>query len=727
MPENSIHKAYWISAPQEYEAPVIIRRFSTENCKSAVLNITALGFFKAFINGKAVCEDYFVPAVTDFEPRDTSKFLYPIFDTATHRVYYYSYDISSLLSESENILEIHLANGWYRQKERIAEGDMRFGETLKALYSIDLESEGRSACIFSNGSETLRSSEIVYSNIFVGEIIDPCAVSGEKQEVSLCDAPDSLVCRAQGVPDRIIRTISPKLIAEEGGRKIYDAGENISGIVRIKTNAAAGSKIILRFAEELSSSNALNFESTGAGHKCSSGLPQIMTDTFICDGTPRSFEPSFVWHAFRYFDVEGDIDSAEVLVIHSDTDVTSSFESSSEGLNFLYDAYIRSQLTNMHGSIPSDCPHRERLGYTGDGQACAATGMLLLDSREFYRKWITDILDCQDINGGHVQHTAPFMGGGGGPGGWGCAIVFVPYYFYKHFGEEAMLKKCYEPMRKWVNYLKSRSENGLIVREEKGGWCLGDWCTLEPTVIPEPYVNSCYFIKILKIMCDIADIIGKTEHKSEYISLIKEITDAVKRDYLDNVSGSFCGGLQGADVYAVWCGISGTEAVGAIAQKYDALGHFDTGFLATDLLIETLFENGFEDVALKLLEGEEMGSYLYMKRRGATTLWEQWDGANSHNHPMFGACARHLISGILGIRQCKNSAGFERLIIEPKLPKKLCYAMGSVKLPIGEVSVGFERSESGIHFDIKIPENITAEFEFGDKRLTLSGTQSFNL
>lgn len=228
-------------------------------------------------------------------------------------------------------------------------------------------------------------------------------------------------------------------------------------------------------------------------------------------------------------------------------------------------------------------------------------------------------------------------------------------------------------------------------------------------------------------MCDIADIIGKAEHKSEYISLIEEITNAVKRNYLDNASGSFCGGVQGADVYAVWCGISDTEAVGAIARKYDALGHFDTGFFATDLLIETLFENGFEDVALKLLESEEQGSYLYMKRCGATTLWEQWDGENSHNHPAFGACARHLISGILGIRQCKNSAGFERLIIEPKLPKKLCRAKGSVQLPIGEVSVGFERTDTGIHFDIKIPESITAEFKFGDEKLTLGGTQSFNL
>ena len=718
MNSSSIFDAKWISAGADQESPVIIRSFFANSADRATLNITSLGFFGVTVNGKAVTEDLFVPVVTDFEQRDLSKFKYPLYDELTHRIYYYSYDITGLLTKGENVLEIHLANGWYRQKERVAEGNVSFGETLKALYSIDLMSCGATAHFYSDGSESFRSSDITYSNLFIGEIIDPSLEGKEKGVVSVTNAPDSILCRAQGVTDKVIRTIAPTVIDNSGNRTVYDAGENISGVVRITTHAPKGTVITLRFSEELRD-GSLSFDSTGANYKCASGNQQIMSDTFVCDGQRHIFCPKFVWHAFRYFEVEGEIDSAEVLVIHSDVNVTSSFESSGEGLNFLYDAYIRSQLTNMHGSIPSDCPHRERLGYTGDGQVCAPAAMLLLDSKEFYRKWIIDILDCQDKKSGHVQHTAPLMGGGGGPGGWGCAIVFVPYYFYKQFGELSMLEMCYEPMRRWIQYLEKHCENDLVVKEEKGGWCLGDWCTLDKTVIPEAFVNSCYFVKILKIMGEIAVLIEKDS--SEYAALANRVGEAICRAYQD-ADGGFCKGVQGADVFAIWCGIADKKLVGRIAEKYDALGHFDTGFLCTDLLLELLFENGFEDVVLKLLESEEVGSYLHMKRNGATTLWERWDGRESHNHPMFGASARFLFTGILGIHY---DATHNVLTLNPKIPKNLKNARGKVSLPIGEVTVGFERKEQSTVFNVSLSEGFSAEFEYLDSRRKLFGQEEF--
>ena len=156
-----------------------------------------------------------------------------------------------------------------------------------------------------------------------------------------------------------------------------------------------------------------------------------MEDVFVGDGATHTFAPQFVWHAFRYLEVTGPgVQSVSVAVVHADTPVTAAFECSSPELNWLFDAYVRTQLDNMHGGVPSDCPHRERLGYTGDGQVCAPAAMLMLDSRAFYRKWIRDIFDSQDKTTGHVNHTAPFAGGGGGPGGWGCAAVTVPYHFY---------------------------------------------------------------------------------------------------------------------------------------------------------------------------------------------------------------------------------------------------------------------------------------------------------
>lgn len=142
--------------------------------------------------------------------------------------------------------------------------------------------------------------------------------------------------------------------------------------------------------------------------------------------------PWFTWHGFRYFELTNNAEPVRCEVVHSDCAVTSSFESGSEMLNWLYDAYIRTQLSNMHSGVPSDCPHIERLGYTGDGQLCCEAAMMLLDSQKFYKKWLEDISDCQSIGNGHVQHTAPFMGGGGGPAGWGGAIAVVPYEMYKY-------------------------------------------------------------------------------------------------------------------------------------------------------------------------------------------------------------------------------------------------------------------------------------------------------
>ena len=706
--------ARWIGAPRLCQSPVIVRKFTVSNPKDAILYVTGLGYFEAKINGEAVTEDRFLPVISDYEPRDLSKFIYPLFDKLTHRVYYCRYDVSHLLRPGENELTIQLGNGWYRQTERSAEGPISYSEDLKTIYSLHLGD----TVINSDGSEKWYGSEIVYNQLFIGEVIDPTIPRGFPLNVQLMDAPAGVLTEQIGTPDRVIRTLKPKLIATVGNRKIYDAGENISGVVRVHTSAPYGSRITLRFTENLDENFEFNYHSVGGGYPCPSSRYQIMTDTFICDGTQRSFEPKFCWHAFRYFDVVGETDDLEVLVIHSNTPVTASFDSPSEGLNYLYETYIRTQLNNMHGSIPSDCPHRERLGYTGDGQVCAQAAMMILDSREFYRKWIQDILDCQDTVSGHVQHTAPLMGGGGGPGGWGCAMVIVPYVYYRHYGETAMLEKCYQPMRRWIDYLVNHSENGLVVREEKDGWCLGDWCTLvEPVELPAAYVNSCFFMKSLEMLMEIAPLVGHEDHAAEYARLREEIGQAIRREFFNPETGRFCNNIQGADAYALWVGLAGRETAAKMAARYDALGHFDTGFLGTDILMEMLCKYGYIDTALKLLESEDLGSYLYMKRHGATTIWENWGGAHSHDHPMFGACVRQFFSSLLGIQ---GDAGYEDLRIAPQIPNNLPWVSGSMEIPAGNISIRWERTADGIRFAVTLPAGKAAAFRYGDREMTLS-------
>ncbi|MBR3955104.1 MAG: family 78 glycoside hydrolase catalytic domain [Clostridia bacterium] len=725
---NPLKNALWIGADKNSVSPVFLRRFLYENCTKAELIITSCGFFETKINGQNVTDNLFLPVVTDYEKRDMSKWIYPIFDTLTHRLYYYTFDITSLLNKGENTLSVHLGNGWYMQDERVAEGNMSFGEQLKTAYCIRLYTDNGIVDLLSDGTEMYYDSEITYSSLFIGEVIDPVSVTFEERQVTVCTAPETELCEALGTPDKVIRTLCPELLGEKNGKKIYDIGENTSGLVRVTAKNNKGDKITIRFSEELDEDGNLSFHSCGGGYTCTSGRKQIQEDTFICTGETYIFCPKFLWHAFRYFEIEGNFENLEMLVIHAATAVTSTFECSSEGLNFLYEAYIRSQLTNMHGSIPSDCPHRERLGYTGDGQVCAPAGMLLLDSREFYRKWMQDILDCQCKISGHVQHTAPMMGGGGGPGGWGCAIVFVPWAFYKQFGEVQMLEKTYEPMRRWVQYLLSKCENGLIVREENGGWCLGDWCTREKITLPEPFVNTCFFIKILRILCEIAEIIGKAEDIGAYEKLIADLEKAVVENYKDKGGTSFCNGVQGADAYAVWAGLSDKAKLSGIAAKYDTMRYFDTGFIATDILSGLLADNGYIDTFFNIIDNDDLGTYLYMKRQGATTVWENWNGESSHNHPMFGAPARYLFTGILGIRQAENSVAYNDLLIAPQVPSKLDFANGSLVLPCGKVSVSFKKEENSVRFEITLPENKEADFIFGDYKTILhSGVNVFDI
>ena len=678
----------WIGTDENDASPVIMRRFSLENTGKAVLFITGLGYFEAFINGEPVTDQWFLPVVSDYEPRDLTAFLYPLKDETTNRIYGYEFDVTQLLKAGENLLEIRLGNGFYRQTERCCEGATSFGNVLKAVYRLDVETDGGAVCIASDGSETQRDSEIRYNNLFHGEVIDyTCALAQEKP-VAVLPAPKAEISPAIGTPDRMIRVIKPMLLGEKDGKKIFDAGENLTGVVRLAISAPCGSRTVIRFAEECQADLTLDFLSAGSAHISASGKHQIQEDVFITDGEKRVFSPRFVWHAFRYFEVEGPFDEAEVCVIHSDAPVTSSFHTELEGLQFLYDGFIRTQLCNMHGSHPSDCPHRERLGYTGDGQVCTPAAMMTLDCREFYRKWIQDILDCQDKRTGHVQHTAPLMGGGGGPGVWGAAIIMVPYAYYRQYGDRSMLERCFEPMMKWIGYLTTRMEDGLIVREEEGGWCLGDWCTLEPIRISVSYVNTCCLVRMLMTMEEIAQTIGRTGELACLTKLRKDAQEAVRRHFFHPETGHYDVGDQGADAYAVWCGVAGEDTMKQAGAFYDALGHFDTGFVGTDMLLEVLFDHGYAGTAVKLLESRELGSFLYMKDRGATTIWENWTGAESHNHPMFAAGARHLFSGVLGITQREGTAGYQDVIIRPcRLPKPVS---GSLMTMLGRLSVAVD-------------------------------------
>lgn len=725
----SLQTVQWIACPETAESPIIRKQFTLTRPIRGEIAVTGLGFFTLKLNGHPVTDQVHIPAPTDYEPRDMSRWCYPLFDQPTHRIFYLRLDLTTFLANGANTLELQLGPGWYRQRERVAEGHMSFGARLKAAFELSVESaDGSVARICSDGTEKWVPSDITYSNLFIGEVHDARlrTVPHEPEPVIAVAPPEAELTEQTCPPDRVVRQISPKLLYTDGSRRIYDAGENLSGWVAVRADGKPGDEIRLTFAEALKDDD-LDPLSTGSDYKGTTRM-QLQEDRFICSGQPETFRPQFVWHGFRYFDVTGPAAELTVEEVHTDLAVTSAFECGNPVLNWLFDADIRTELSNIHGCVPSDCPHRERLGYTGDGQITAPTVMTLLDAQGMYRKWIRDILDCQDKLTGHVQHTAPLMGGGGGPGGWGCAMVIVPDEYDRRYDDRVLLAECYPYMQRWVGYLKSHSEHGLVQSEEAGGWCLGEWASLHPVQIPAPYVNSCYFLDTLHRMTAIADRLGYPSDARMYRTYAKVVRDALIRTYRDPATGSFCGGVQAADAFAVWVGLDDDgRAMQNLVQRYQTVHYFDTGFLGTEILIDVLMRHGACDTAYALMTSPEIGSYAHMMHHGLTTIGEYWQLTCSLNHPMYGAPTRHLLDGLLGIRQAADSYGYRDLRIAPQIPAALDHASGAMTLPCGRVSVRWVQSADAVTVDVTLPADKTAELSLYGQTVALHGGENHHV
>ncbi len=667
--------AKWLACDKAFSAPIVLKKFTAQNVQKATIDICGLGYYELFINGKRVGDEFFKPAVSDYSDRDFTHFAYPLPDKTSHTIYYNTYDVARYLREGENTLAVLLGNGFYRQQRRCCEGNTWFGEELLLRYDLRLLEGEKTREIYSDGAELSMPSFIEENNLFYGEIhdykgFDFAVLHGEEGRgnglpVHVVAAPKAKLLKQRCKNDGVYKIIQPKLLQKTADGAIYDLGENISGFVCFTVKSPV---VTIRHAENIKD-GALDFASSG-------GTYQISEHTYK-NAQGKTVHPWFSWSGFRYFEIVGEVENVEAWFVCTKAKQIAEFTCGNENINWLFDAFIRTQRANMHGGVPSDCPHRERLGYTGDGQLGAESTMLTIESRTFYEKWIRDVADCQDVNSGHVQHTAPLFGGGGGPGGWGSAMVLVPYAYYKVYGDKKILKKYYQNMTAWLRCMHDFCENGLVVKEREGGWCLGDWCTVEKVALPEPFVNTFYYVRCMELMQEISSLLGE---KTDYSVEIKKSKTAIQDAYFDHATGDFCGGVQGANAFALLIGLGDKRTKENLLQKYNTLGGFDTGIFGTDILTEYLAKIGEVQLLYKLLSRDEYPSFGHMRKQGATTLWEDWQGGSSHNHPMFGACVKQLFYGFLGLRA---DVRFENVVLSPKYIDGIGFIRAKLKLPKG--------------------------------------------
>ncbi len=670
------------------ESPCITGQFHAQESATAQIDICGLGFFELFLNGQKISNDVLTPVWTDYAPRRGRRLLYPLKDEMRHRFCFRRWDIPLVCGH--NTIQVLLGNGWYNQHERNVEGDLWYGPPC-LWFDLTWKENGELHHYSSGPQLEYTPSPILHNNIYTGETQDLRISLSDSvsHPVQICDAPDGKMELQTCPPDRIIRVHQPVLVSQLGEKRIYDASQTLTGWGCPVISGEPGEKTVLRYAECLTPDGRPDFSSCGQN--------QIQTDTYISCGKAMRCRPHFTWHAFRYIEVEGPLESLEIEEVHTDIAVTGSFSCSSPVLNHLFDAYVRTRLNNMHCGVPSDCPHRERLGYTGDGQAVAMSDMYLLDADLFYRKWIQDILDCQDLTSGHVQHTAPFYGGGGGPGGWGSAIVLVPWAHYQRYADPDLLKAAWPGMKLWRSYMFSRMDSQhLVVSEEPGGWCLGDWCPPEPVTLPEPFVNTCYLARCLLIMKSIASLLGESTLPLQ--KDLQTVQQAIIKQYWDGTH--FAGGIQGADALALEAGLGGATLAETMAAHYRKETWFDTGFLATGSVVRQLFQYGYADEAVSLLVNRfPCHSFAWQQEQGSDTLWERWDGQESHDHPMFGSVIACLFQYLAGIRTGKE------LLIHPCFPLSLTNVKCHCETRFGPVTVCWERTNGNMHIQIHTEEN----------------------
>ncbi|WP_214070960.1 family 78 glycoside hydrolase catalytic domain [Mucilaginibacter sp. dw_454] len=718
-------KAKWIGAMTDpcpdsaitFPAPYFRKEFIVgKKIKQATVYVSGLGFYELYINGKKIGDQVLAPAVTNYDQRSLKKLLYPYNDQSTPRVLYNTFDVTENIIQQNNVVSILLGNGWYNQRDRTVEGRMWY-DVPKLIFQLEIQyDDGTTRIISSDDSWKTNTGPLIKDGIFTGEKYDARLALGNwdkpgyndtKWQSAIIVRPPVGALHPQLAPfDKIARTLKPTFDGKlHDSVYLYHLDETVAGWASVNVSGAAGGHIKIRYVSE---------EGDDYGQYDSYTLKGQGTETW---------EPKFTWHAFRKIEITAknvilDAESVEVKDVHTDVSQNGSFECSNPFFNKINEAYLRTQKANLHGSLSSDCPHRERLGYTGDGQVAMESALLSFNMPQFYRKWFNDMDDARNKKTGFVTHTAPFAGGGGGPA-WGSAYVIMPWLYFSYYGDTAVLRQHYAGMKQWVEYLQTRTDkNGMISHEEPKGWCLGDWCTPDHIQLPEPLVNTAYFYHVVDLMSKVAAVLGKDNDRAKFENLARQIQANFNKAWYNTSTKTYWEGRQGADVFALAFGLVPKENYNLVfnsllnhLQKINY--HFDTGILATPLLLKVLSENDRDDIAYKIMNQKDAPGFGYLLDSKNSTLWESWNGSGSHTHPMFGSVVEWFYTALGGIKPDENGAGFKHFIIEPHIIKDLSYCKSSYNSLFGKIRSEWHLNKNGnLEILIEVPQNTSASFIF---------------
>lgn len=738
-------KAKWISGDyrprrkHRYPVDLFRREFEASDIKSARIYATACGLYELELNGKRVGDFVLAPGHTDY----------------TKRVQYQTYDVTEMLLDGRNVIEAKLADGWYRGSCGAWGLTNQYGSRTKLLVQLEIQRTDGTIQTVATDSDWSWSNDgpLLFADNQDGEVYDALCTPTYSGRARVCNhkitptASNNVPVREKAFLD------NPSLIITPSGKTVLDFGQNIAGYIRFSVNAKAEEKIHLRFGEMLDG----NGEFTQKNIQCATKKRQtpLQEVHYTAKEGLNEYKTRFAVFGFRYVLVEADMDfRAEdftAVAVWSDMEETISFDCSHPLINKFVENTLWSARNN-HLDVPTDCPTRERHGWTGDAQIFCRTASYFFDYVAFARKYLHDMRDGQRRSGVFRQITPKggidfYMSPMDGSAGWSDAGVLIPYRIYEHYGDVRILEECYADMRRYALY-KIRTlgkryltgmPTGLHGKHRRMisnyGQSYGEWAEpadvnpfkLTDFICPHPEETTAYIVYMLDVMSKVSDVLGRAEDKQEY-ERYREIAKEGYGHLVRTERHSLDTDRQSKLVRPLYFGLLDEEnekyAKQRLLKALDNYGwRLGTGFLSTPFILYVLGDMDIE-YAYRLLENEKMPGWLFMPKMGADTIWESWEGTEAQggvaslNHYSKGAVCEWIFGEMCGVKVGREN----EYIISPKAGGSLSYASCKYTGIYGTVSSSWRKTDEGVIYEIEVPSNATVKFILdGVERIFVSG------
>ncbi len=722
-------KAQWVvpgyAEDSVYASPLLRKEFnSKKKIKSATAFITAHGLYEAQINGKRVGDAYLAPGWTSYNKR----------------LQYQAYDVSNLLKSGANAIGVTLGDGWYRGNFSFDHKRNIYGKDIALLFQLEIVyTDGTTASIVSDNSWKSSTGAIRSAGIYAGEVIDgrlekkgwtlPGYNDKDWTSAKTADFSKDVLIATYNEPVKKHETIQPvKIITTPKGEQVIDFGQNLVGWVQLMVKGKAGDTVKISHAEVLDKK----------GNFYTENLRKAKAEAvYVLNGNGEElFEPHFTFFGFRYIKLEGypgelKPENVTAVALYSDMEQTGSFTSSNAKINQLQHN-IEWGLKGNFLDVPTDCPQRdERMGWTGDAQAFFRTSTFLRGVNNFFTKWMKD-LAADQISTGSVPHVIPnILGntgwGAGGSAGWADASTIIPWEMYQVYGDKRILENQYASMKAWVGYMQKESTDNLWNK----GSHFGDWLFYtmaddndgKAAITNKYLIAQCFYAHSTQLLINAAKELGKTDDVTTYSNLLQKVKEAFLKEYttpngatMSNTQTSYVLALQ-FELFPEAMRQQAADRLVANIKQYN--NHLTTGFLGTPYLCHVLSRYGYSDIAYTLLLQETYPSWLYPVTKGATTIWERWDGIrtngdfqavtmNSFNHYAYGAIGDWMYRVMVGLDNEDGSIGYKKIRIRPHIGGKFTHAVAAYETPYGKLSSGWRMENQKLMLSAEIPANTTA-------------------